>query len=241
MSSLNNLKKELRSLGSKEKALKSQRFFKTQKGQYGEGDIFIGVTVPEQRKVSKKYQNLPLEAIRELLYSKEHEFRLVGLYILTHQYQKGDSGEQSILKDFYLKHALRVNNWDLVDSSAPYILGHYLLHYGKKNETTRLLKNLIQSSSLWERRIAIVATLAFIRDQKPEHTFILAKLLLNDKEDLMHKATGWMLREVGKYCGRETLSSFLDVYAHRLPRTALRYSLEHYPEKQRQFYMTKKS
>lgn len=240
MNNLQTLKKELRSLGNKAKAEASMRFFKTGKGQYGAGDVFLGINVPNQRTIAKKYQNLPLEDIRELLYAKEHEFRLTALFILVLQYQKGDKVTHQKLADFYLTHAKRINNWDLVDASAHYILGHYLLTYKTPKQTLTLLTRLAKSHNLWERRIAMVATWTFIRVHNPAMTFALAKLLLKDKEDLMHKATGWMLREVGKYCGQPTLSKFLDQYAHQLPRTALRYSLEHYPQTLRQKYMAQK-
>ncbi len=239
MTSLSNLKKELRALGNPKKALDSQWFFKTEKGQYGAGDVFLGISVPNQRKVALKYQNLPLAALEELLHSKEHEFRLTSLFILVSQYQKGDAKLHKQLADFYLNHTKRINNWDLVDASAHYILGHYLLTYRTEKQALNLLTKLAQSDNLWERRIAMVSTWAFIRNKNERPAFHLAKILTNDKEDLMHKAVGWMLREVGKHCGQKTLTSFLNEYAQQLPRTALRYSLEHYHEKKRKMYMQK--
>jgi 3-methyladenine DNA glycosylase AlkD len=239
MLSVNQLKKELRTLGNAQKAADSMRFFKTQKGQYGAGDVFLGISVPNQRKIAQKYQNLPQADLRELLYTKEHEFRLTSLHILVLQYQKGDAKLQKQIADLYLTHARRINNWDLVDASAHYILGHYLLTYRTEKQTLTLLTKLAESENLWERRIAMVSTWAFIRNKNEAPTFHLAKILINDKEDLMHKAVGWMLREVGKHCGQQTLSEFLDEYAHKLPRTALRYSLEHYPEAKRKVYMKK--
>jgi 3-methyladenine DNA glycosylase AlkD len=217
------------------------RFFKTAPGQYGAGDVFLGITVPEQRAIARKYQNLNLEDLRELLYAKEHEFRLTALFILVLQYQKSGKVTQKKLADFYLAHAKRVNNWDLVDASAYYILGHYLLTYKTSKQALILLTKLAKSDNLWERRIAMVATWAFIRAENPEPTFTLAKMLLNDREDLMHKATGWMLREVGKHCGQKTLRNFLYGYAHQLPRTALRYSLEHFDEHLRQKYLQQRN
>jgi len=239
MKSLIALKKELYDLGNKESSEKSMRFFKTEKGQYGAGDMFLGISVPNQRKVAKKYQNLSLEALHNLLMSKEHEFRLTALQILVLQYEKGDKAIHQTLVDFYLAHTKRINNWDLVDASAHYILGHYLVHYKKENQALILLTKLAKSDLLWERRIAMVSTWAFIKNKNPHPTFELSKILINDKEDLMHKAVGWMLREVGKHCGQETLSSFLNDYASTLPRTALRYSLEHYQEPLRSHYMKK--
>jgi 3-methyladenine DNA glycosylase AlkD len=234
------LKKELRALGNAQKAADSQRFFKTEKGQYGAGDVFLGISVPNQRKIAQKYQNLPLKSLEELLYAKEHEFRLTSLHILVLQYQKGDTKLHKQIADFYLNHTTRINNWDLVDASAHYILGQYLLTYRTEKQALTLLSKLAKSENLWERRIAMVSSWAFIRSKNEVPTFYLAKILINDKEDLMHKAVGWMLREVGKHCGQKTLSVFLNEYAHLLPRTALRYALEHYPETKRKFYMKKK-
>ena len=224
-------------MGSPQKAATSMRFFKTGKGQYGAGDVFIGISVPEQRKVALKYQNLAPSDLESLLYSKEHEFRLVALMILVGQYQKGDKAIHKKLTEFYLAHAKRVNNWDLVDASAHYILGDYLLRYKTEKQALALLIRLAKSDNLWERRITMVATWAFIRAKNPAPTFTLAQVLIQDKEDLMHKAVGWMLREVGKHCGQRTLSSFLDKYADQLPRTSLRYALEHYNEVKRKHYM----
>ena len=239
MKSLIALKKELYDLGNKEKSEQSMRFFKTKKGQYGAGDMFLGISVPNQRKIAKKYQNLSLEALHDLLMSKEHEFRLTALHILVLQYENGDKAVHQTLVDFYLTHTERINNWDLVDASAHYILGHYLVHYKKENQALILLTKLAKSDLLWERRIAVVSTWAFIKKGHSTPTFTLSKILLNDREDLMHKAVGWMLREVGKHRGQDILSSFLDDYAHLLPRTALRYSLEHYQEPLRSHYMKK--
>ena len=213
------------------------RFFKTQKGQYGAGDVFLGISVPNQRKIAKKHQNLPLESLHTLLMAKEHEFRLTALKILVLQYAKGDKATHQVLVDFYLAHTERINNWDLVDASAHYILGHYLVHYKTENQALILLSKMARSEILWERRIAIVSTWAFIRKGHAEPTFTLSKIVLKDREDLMHKAVGWMLREVGKHCGQDTLILFLDDYAHLLPRTALRYSLEHFDAQLRSHYM----
>lgn len=240
MNSLTKLKKELRALGNKEKAANSMRFFKTAPGQYGAGDIFLGLTVPEQRTLAKKYQDLSLADTITLLQSKEHEFRLTALMLLTKQYAEGTSKVQKIITDLYLANTRWINNWDLVDASAHYILGDFLLQYKNEKQALLLLKKLARSKNLWERRIAMVTTWAFIKTKNPKPTFVLGELLLNDTEDLMHKAVGWMLREVGKYCGQKTLRSFLNQYASTLPRTALRYSLEHFNEPLRQKYLKTK-
>jgi 3-methyladenine DNA glycosylase AlkD len=235
-----SLKKELRTLGNKTKAANSMRFFKTAPGQYGAGDVFLGLTVPEQRSLAKKYRDLSLPDTITLLQSKEHEFRLTALMLLTKQYRDGTPREQKVITDIYLANTQWINNWDLVDASAHYILGDFLLRYKSEKQALVLLKKLARSEDLWERRIATVATWAFIRAKNPELTFVLAKMLLTDTEDLMHKAVGWMLREVGKYCGQATLRVFLDQYAGILPRTALRYSLEHFDEPLRTKYMQQK-
>jgi 3-methyladenine DNA glycosylase AlkD len=238
--SLTALKRELRALGNPTKAANSLRFFKCAPGQYGAGDMFLGLTVPEQRTLSKKYHDLLLLELENLLQSKEHEFRLTALMILVSQYQKGDSKKQKEIVALYQRNTHRINNWDLVDASAHYILGDHLLKTKTEKQALAILTKLAKSPLLWERRIAMVSTWAFIRAKNPEPTFILSRMLLDDTEDLMHKAVGWMLREVGKYCGQATLSQFLDEYASKLPRTALRYSLEHYDEKKRQHYMKQK-
>lgn len=240
MKSLTNLKKEFRALGNKEKAANSMRFFKTAPGQYGAGDVFLGLTVPEQRTLAKKYRDLSLTDIITLLQSKEHEFRLTALMLLVKRYEAGTPKEQKIITDLYLTNTKWINNWDLVDASAHYILGDFLLRYKNEKQTLVLLQRLARSQDLWERRIAMVATWAFIRARNPEPTIVLAQTLLVDTEDLMHKAVGWMLREVGKYCGQPTLRGFLDQYAGTLPRTALRYSLEHFSEPLRKKYMKQK-
>lgn len=237
MLQISHLKKELRALGNPAKAARSMRFFKTAPGQYGAGDFFLGLTVPEQRTIAKKYQSLSLSEVENLLQSKEHEFRLTALMILVAQYKKAPAKEQTAIVNLYLENTTHINNWDLVDASAHYILGDYLLHQKTEKQAMTLLTKLAKSTLLWERRIAVVSTWAFIKVQNPELTFTLSTLLLDDPEDLMHKAVGWMLREAGKHCGQNTLSKYLDTYATLLPRTALRYALEHYDEKKRKYYM----
>ena len=228
---LAQLQRDLKSLGSPKKAKFVAGYFKTGKGEYGEGDIFLGLTVPAQRLLAKRYTHLPLADIIKLLQSKIHEQRLVALLLLTHQYEQGNNKLKTKIFQLYLKNTKHINNWDLVDGSASYIVGDYLL-----NRPRQVLYKLARSNSLWERRIAIIATFAFIRQGQYTDTLKLAKLLLRDSHDLIHKATGWALREVGKK-DRPSLIRFLNANASTMPRTALRYSLEHLPEKQRRYYM----
>jgi 3-methyladenine DNA glycosylase AlkD len=236
--SLTPLKKELRKFATKERAVVSARFFKTGKGQYGEGDIFIGVSNPDARGVAKKYRDIPLADIETLLGSKIHEERFVALEILVMQFEKavkeGNVKEQKQIVDFYLAHTDRINNWDLVDTSAFSILGAYLYNKDKK-----ILMKLAKSNLLWERRIAVVATLYFIRQGRFDETLALALLLRNDEHDLIHKAVGWMLREVGKM-DEKVLCDFLDQYAYTLPRTSIRYALERLSARQKSSYMKQK-
>jgi 3-methyladenine DNA glycosylase AlkD len=238
------LTQELYALANPAQAEVSARFFKTEKGQYGAGDVFLGIGMPDQRAVAQKYQNLSLLRLESLLGSKEHEIRMTAVLILVFQYQEasktGNKNLQKELFDFYLVHATRVNNWDMVDASAHHILGDFLLTHLPKAESLALLKKLTYSPDLWERRIAMVATWAFIRAGDASLTLALVTLSYKrgEKEDLMHKANGWMLREVGKHCGREILSQFLEGHAPLLPRTTLRYALEHYEPRERQYYMT---
>lgn len=221
---LADLKKELAAVADPERARSSAWFFKTKKGQYGYGDRFIGITVPAQRKIARRYTHLPLSDIEKLLASPIHEHRFTGLEILVAQYGQGD---QQAIFDFYLRSTARVNNWDLVDTSAPYIVGKHLL-----SRRRGVLHRLAKSRNLWERRIAIVATLAFIRQGDLEDTFAIAGRLLKDEHDLIHKAVGWMLREAGKRSS-EALLDFLQQHYSDLPRTALRYAIERFPPAQR--------
>lgn len=233
MTLVQNIQNALLQYSTPERSKSSQRFFKTGAGQYGEGDIFIGVTVPEQRRIAKQYaHDATLEDIQELLQSKEHEFRLVALMIMTYHYPKASDDYKKELYDFYLSHIQWINNWDLVDSSAGYIVGMYLSH-----ADISALERLAQSSSLWERRIAIIATFAFIKQGYAEPTFAIARLLLRDKHDLIHKAVGWMLREVGKRCGEDVERVFLDQHVTQMPRTMLRYAIERFPKETKAYYM----
>ncbi len=234
MTKLTEIKNDLQKLGSPEKASKLQRFFKTGKGDYGEGDVFVGVTVPEQRKIAKKHSNLKLKELEKLFSSKIHEHRLTALLILVEKFEKEENErERKKIFNFYFSNIKGVNNWDLVDLSAPKIVGNFLLNKEKKK-----LFSLINSKNLWERRIAIVSTFAFIKQGKLELTFKISKLLLNDKHDLIHKSVGWMLREAGKRNPKK-LEAFLDKNLSKIPRTMLRYSIEKFPEKKRKYYLTK--
>jgi len=237
MNDLKKLIKELTRTADKKRAKNLQWFFKTGPGEYGAGDVFLGIKVPKQRQIAKKYPSLGLKEVKRLLDSNIHEFRLVGLLILIDQYQKASTlkTKEKIVK-FYLKNSQRINNWDLVDLSVHKILGDWLLTHQSQKD---ILDRLVVSKNLWERRMAIIATYAFIRQGSSAETLKIAKKLLNDKEDLIHKAVGWMLREVGRRVSRETLLKFLEEYAKRLPRTALRYALEHLPERLRQYYLKK--
>ncbi len=214
-----------------------QRFFKTSKGEYGHGDIFLGVTVPQTRKIANEYKDLSLPQIDKLMASKFHEVRFCGLVILTLQFKS--SSESTVHKkifDFYLKQvkAERVNNWDLVDVSAP-IIGQYLIGLGSSNQ---LLLKLARSKSLWQRRVAIVFTFAFIREAIPKPTVVVAQVLLGDEQDLIHKATGWMLREMGKRNPIE-LRRFLETNVSVMPRTMLRYAIEKFSETERKKWLAK--
>ena len=238
------LRYELKKVANPEKAAILSRFFKTGKGDYGEGDKFLGVVVPAQRKIVRQYFAAPggtsvrlaLSVAGELLQGEFHEERFIALLILVEQYKRGGDGDKELVFRFYMKHLGRVNNWDLVDVSAPNIVGDYLL-----TRDSLLLFKLAKSKNMWERRVAMLATFAFIRNGRFAETMALAELLLiqeKDPQDLMHKATGWMLREVGKR-DRQTLENFLAPFAALVPRTALRYAIEKFPEADRRQYLTR--
>lgn len=229
--------KDLNEASDKAKSVTLARFFKTGPGEYGEGDRFLGVTVPKQRIIAKKYQDLPFSEVKKLLISPWHEHRLTGLLILTYRFSVSEMAQKREIFDFYLVHTERINNWDLVDVTAPGIVGEYLVESGSDSG---LLRRLAKSQSLWERRIAIVSTFAWIRRGKYQECFEIAEILLHDSHDLIQKAVGWMLREVGKRCGTESLRDFLDRHACEMPRTMLRYAIERFPENVRQAYLRKK-
>jgi 3-methyladenine DNA glycosylase AlkD len=224
---LAGLKRELAAEADPERARNVAWFFKTAKGQNGAGDRFLGIRVPALRRIARAYQHLALDDVAKLLASKVHEHRFTALEILAIQYETGDIARKREVFTFLLRNTRGVNNWDLVDTSAPYIIGTHLL-----SRSRRVLYRLSKSRNLWERRIAIVATAAFIRAGDLKHTFGIAALLLNDKHDLIHKAVGWMLRECGKQ-SETALLEFLKQNHAALPRTSLRYAIERFPEAQR--------
>ncbi len=228
---LQQIKNDLTGLGDSERAKNLSRFFKTGKGDYGEGDIFIGITVPEQRKVADKYIDLALNDLRKLLESRIHEYRLTALLILVSKYKKADYAGKDEIFSFYLRNLKGINNWDLVDLSAPRILGDFLL----KRDRGVLFK-LAKSKNLWERRIAVLSTFAFIENNDFEDALSIAKRLLNDEHDLIHKAVGWMLREIGKK-DRGTEDRFLRKYSSQMPRVMLSYAIEKFDEETRKKYL----
>lgn len=229
------IKKELKTFISKEKASFYPKFFKCSKGEYGEGDKFLGVTVPNQRKIAQKHKEASLKVIKDLLESKYHEHRLTGLLILTYKFPKADKKAQKDIYKFYLKHINAVNNWDLVDLSAPKILGAYLLVH---HQQRKILYDLAKSKNLWQRRIAILSTYTFIKNNDFKDALQVSEILLNDEHDLIHKAVGWMLREIGKI-NQETEEKFLKSHYKKMPRTMLRYAIEKFSESKRKFYMAK--
>lgn len=226
-------KKEYRSLADEKQAKVLSGFFKTGQGQYGEGDVFLGIKVPVQRAAIKRYSDLPLSDIQELLDSPFHEHRLSALFILVRRFEKGDAATRTAVYESYLKNVARgrVNNWDLVDLSAPNIVGWYLL-----DKDRSIIHRLAASKKLWERRVAVLATFTFIREKDFKDIIEIATRLLSDGHDLMHKAVGWMLREVGKR-DISVLREFLDEHASKMPRTMLRYAIEKMSEKERKHYM----
>ena len=229
-----DLIKTLDGLSDEKRAKASAWFFKTGKGQYGEGDKFIGISVPKLRKVAKEFKHIGFSDLERLLRSKIHEHRFLALEILVMQYEGGDAILQKKIVDFYIKNSKFINNWDLVDTSASYILGHYLL---KKNK--KILYKFARSSNIWERRIAIISTIYFISQESYLDTLKIAEILLKDKHDLIHKAVGWALREVGKK-SQETEIEFLEKHYKVMPRTMLRYAIEKFSDKKRIYYLTKK-
>lgn len=225
------LRKKIKSLASPEISKTMQWFFKTGKGEYGEGDIFVGLKVPTQRKIASEFKNLELSELKILLDSKIHEERLISLFILVDKYEKNSDIEKEKIFSFYLKNRKGINNWDLVDLSAPKIIGKHLL---KKDKS--LLFKFAVSENLWERRIAVLSTYEFIRNNDFETTLKIAELLLIDEHDLIHKAVGWMLREIGKR-DLKTEENFLKLYYKKMPRTMLRYAIEKFPELKRKKYL----
>lgn len=227
----NEIEQTLKQIGSPEKALQFQRFFKTGPGEYGAGDVFLGINVPILRQLARKHKELALEETLKLLKSQFHELRTLAILILVLRYAKENLAGQKRIYNLYLGHTHFINNWDLVDISAPHIVGNFLA-----TRDRHPIYKLAESKSLWERRIAIMATFHFIRQSDFADTFNISKRLLNDKEDLIHKAVGWMLREVGKR-NQTLLESFLKEHYLRMPRTMLRYAIERFPEMQRKRYL----
>jgi 3-methyladenine DNA glycosylase AlkD len=243
----NKLKTELYKLKNPAKAKLLQRFFKTKKGEYAEGDKFLGIMVPQSRSLVKKYwQSLNLKEVDKLVKSPIHEERLTGLLILVKQFEfvNKNSHHSDLIRRFgsaqkiykyYLSRTKYINNWDLVDLTAPKIFGAYL-----RNKNKSILIKLAKSNNLWERRIAILATFDFIYHKDPAWALKISKLLLQDKHDLIHKAVGWMLREIGKRCDEKLLTDFLDTHAKQMPRTMLRYSIERLPTNKKTYYLNLK-
>ncbi len=228
---MNPVKTDLNKMKNKSKAKLVSRFFKTGKGEYGEGDIFLGITVPAQRNVAKRHLNASFENIKELLDSEAHEHRLTALLILVGKYNGSDPAQKKKIVDFYLENIARVNSWDLVDLSADKILGDYI--YGKDK---KILHDLAKSKNMWERRISIVSTFAFIRRNDFKSTLEIAETFLRDEQDLIHKSSGWMLREIGKR-NQEIEEKFLLKHYKQMPRTMLRYAIERFSKNKRKFYM----
>jgi len=237
MSDLQKLIKEIKSHENKLQASGLQRFFKTGPGQYGAGDKFLGLKVPWQRLLARQYVHLSRLDVETLLESQIHEFRLIGLLILVDQYEKSATrAEKKKIVDFYLAHTAQINNWDLVDLSVYKILGDFLL---AEKQAWKVLERLAGSKNLWERRMAMVSTYAFIKSGQAAPTIRLAEKLMKDEHDLIHKAVGWMLREIGKRIDKNILIGFLDKHYSHLPRTALRYSIEHLSAREKERYLAK--
>ena len=228
------LKKNIIQLGSLEVSKTMQWFFKTGKGDYGEGDVFAGLKVPTQRKLAREFKDLILTDLKVLLNSSVHEERLIALLILVDRYGKGNEKEKVEIFSFYMKNRKGINNWDLVDLSAPKIVGKHLL-----NKDRSLLYKFASSKNLWERRIAVLSTYEFIRNDDFETTLEIAEILLDDKHDLIHKAVGWMLREIGKR-DLQTEEKFLMKHYKKMPRTMFRYAIEKFPESKRKKYLKEK-
>ncbi len=225
------IESDLERLADAERAEKLAGFFKTGKGEYGEGDVFLGLRVGDTRRIAKKHSGLGLADVRKLLGSRIHEHRLAALLILVERFRKGDEKERKRIYGFYLKNTKKVNNWDLVDLSAPDIVGAYLM-----DRDRRVLHRLAKSKNLWERRIAVLSTFPFIKEGDYRDALRIAEMLLYDRHDLIHKAVGWMLREIGNR-DRDIEERFLKKHYRRMPRTMLRYAIEKFPARRRAWYM----
>jgi len=247
--SFKKIQQELTSYIDKEKAEIYARFFKTGKGEYGEGDIFLGITVPHIRKIAKKYKHADFDTIKQLLESPYHEHRMTGLFILVYKFESlskvktrhasshqiTQNISQKKIYNFYIKNIRYVNNWDLVDTTTPHIMGAYLYAHPEKKD---ILYTFAKSKNLWKKRISIISTFTFIRNNDFADTLAISEILLHDHHDLIHKAVGWMLREIGKK-NQKILEQFLKKYYKTMPRTTLRYAIEKFDEKKRAFYMKK--
>ena len=231
---LREFRKRIKEESNKQQSKSLQWFFKTSVGEYGEGDVFAGIKMPVQRKIAKEFKNLNYNDIEEIVGSKIHEERMIGLLILQGKYEQGDEKEKEKAFGFYIRSRKGINNWDLVDISAPKIVGVHLLDRDKK-----ILYQFARSKNLWERRIAILSTFTFIRAGKFETTFKISDILLNDDHDLIHKAVGWMLREIGKK-DLNAEEKFLKPRYRKMPRTMLRYAIEKFPEVKRKKYLLSK-
>ena len=231
--SIKSLRKDIKTLSDLKKAAVSQRFFKTNKGDYGYGDKFVGIIVPVSRMLAKKHSDLSFAEIKRLLRSEVHEERLIALLVLVNNFTNGNAAVKKQIYKFYLANTEKINNWDLVDLSADKILGVYILDKPKT-----VLYRLVKSKNIWERRIAIVSTFHFIRNNRFADTLKLSEILLSDSHDLIHKAAGWMLREIGKR-DEKVLVRFLNRHYRQMPRTMLRYAIERFPEKIRKKYLAK--
>lgn len=225
------VQQRLRALADPQRAVGVARFFKTGPGEYGAGDRFLGISVPVLRKLAREYQDLGTAEVLKLVTSTWHEERLLALFILVRQFQRGDQAARAAVYRAYMAHRKHVNNWDLVDSSAEHIVGAYL-----RDRDRRVLLRLARSKSLWDRRIAVLSTFHYIRHGEYDDTIRLAELLLDDRHDLIHKAVGWMLREIGNR-DRRALEKFLSEHARRMPRTMLRYAIERLPLPLRRRYL----
>jgi 3-methyladenine DNA glycosylase AlkD len=231
---LSSVRRDIRKVARPERAKSNKWFFKTAPGEYGAGDRFLGVTVPELRALARDYRDMPLKYVEKLLHSPWHEERLLALLILVNQYVRGDARARHAIHQIYLRNTASINNWDLVDSSAAQIVGAHL-----EKRDRRVLRTLARSKSVWERRIAMIATYHYIRQRDFKDALAVAALLRRDEHDLIHKAVGWMLREIGKR-DRRTEERFLRKHARRMPRTMLRYAIERFPAGTRRKYLTLK-
>jgi 3-methyladenine DNA glycosylase AlkD len=229
---IRDIQNELVTFADPQKAALLARFFKTGKGEYAEGDIFLGVTVPDARRIAKKYAALSHHGIHRLLTSKYHEERLIALLIMIEQFKNGDAKTKDLIYQTYITHTAYINNWDLVDLSAKHIMGAFL-----ELKPKNILSIFAASQNLWERRIAVLATFYYIGHGDCTESLRIARILLHDEHDLIHKAVGWMLREIGKQCSQKVLEDFLKKHYKTMPRTMLRYAIERLPKKRRSAYL----